>query len=276
MPAPLRLGLIGAGAWGRNYARTIAATPGAALAWTAGREWRGLLDRGGIDGVIVATPPQVHAEIALAAIDAGIPVLVEKPFTLDVAQAEAVRDLALARRVVTMVGHTQLFQPAYRALKRLLPEHGAVRAVRSQAGGPGPSRPDVPLLWDWGAHDVALCLDLLGASPARAVATSTAVTVELSLAFAGGVEANLRLSSNLPQKVRELEVVCERATLVFRDHVENQLSVAGRAVPVARELPLNVVVREFAAAISAAAFDPASVELGVGVVRVLAACARER
>jgi len=270
MPAPLRLGLIGKGAWGQNYARTIAATPGVALAWAASREWRGALDRGGIDGVIVATPPQVHAEIALAAIDAGIPVLVEKPFTLDVAQAEAVRDLALARRVVTMVGHTQLFQPAYRAMKRLLPEYGAVRAIRSKAGGPGPVRPEVPVLWDWGAHDVALCLDLLGEGPSRASVSGE--TIELS--FSRSVEARLQLSNNLPEKVRQFEVVCESATLVFRDYVENQLSVAGRAVPVARELPLNVLVREFAEAISAAAFDPASVELGLGVVRVLAACAR--
>jgi predicted dehydrogenase len=281
MSAPLRLGLVGKGPWGRNYERTIAATSGVRLAGVAGRDWRALLDPRALDGVVVATPPRTHAEIALAAIDAGIPVLVEKPFTVDLMQAEAVRDRALARRVPIIVAHTHLFHPAYRALKALLPQQGAIRGIRGEAGATGPFRPDVPVLWDWGAHDVALCLDLMREAPSHAFARvverrSGGETVEVSLAFSRGISAELRLSNIFPQKVRRLEVACERATLVFQDFVEAQLRVGERVVPVAKEPPLDVVVRGFAAAIAAGRFDAASVELGIAVVRVLAACARGR
>src|SRR5229473_890850 len=111
MATPVRLGLIGAGRWGRNYLRTIAATPGVRLARLASRnpdsvrlapadcavtpDWRDLLDRNALDGVIIATPAALHAEMALAAMDAGLPVLVEKPLTMDIAQARALGRKAL-------------------------------------------------------------------------------------------------------------------------------------------------------------------------------------
>ena len=82
MAAQLRLGLLGAGRWGRNYIRTIAASAGVRLARLASRnpdsanlvppdcvifaDWREMLDARALDGVIVATPPGVHAEMALA------------------------------------------------------------------------------------------------------------------------------------------------------------------------------------------------------------------
>src|SRR5258707_5147931 len=119
MAAPLRLGLIGAGAWGRNYIQTIKALPDVRLTRLASRnpegariappgcmvvsDWRDLLDRTMVDGAIIATPPHLHAEMALAAMEMHLPVLIEKPLTMNVARAQAIRAKALERRVVTMV-----------------------------------------------------------------------------------------------------------------------------------------------------------------------------
>ena len=88
MPEPtLKLGLVGAGRWGRNYVRTIATLDGLRLAAVASRnpetatlvpphchivtDWHDLIAMPGIDGIIIASPPATHAEILLAAIAAG-------------------------------------------------------------------------------------------------------------------------------------------------------------------------------------------------------------
>src|SRR5437867_12772736 len=108
MTARVRLGLAGAGTWGRNYVSTIAALPNVERAGVAGRNWRDLIDAE-LDGLIIATPTATHAEIALAAMERGLHVLIEKPLTMDVAQARAVRTKAAQKRLTAMVDHTQVF-----------------------------------------------------------------------------------------------------------------------------------------------------------------------
>ena len=297
MPRALRLGLAGAGRWGRNYIRTIAALPELRLARvaSANREtgallpvgcelvdhWKELLDPAALDGVIVATPPASHAEIAQAAIGAGIAVLVEKPLALAAADARAVRDLAVQKRVPVLVEHTHLFSPAFRALKGLVGRHGGARAIHSEASNHGPYRRDVSVLWDWGPHDVAMCLDLMQQAPASAVCSviessprdgGMAETVRVALSFPSGVSAELRLS-NAKDRARRFLVRCaDGAEIVYDDASAQKLSVDSSPVPVAGDLPLTVAVREFAAAIRADSTQRSSMELGVSVVEVLEAC----
>ena len=298
MPHPLRLGLAGAGRWGRNYIRTIAGLPALRLARVASGNpdtaallpagcqlvgsWRELIDPSALDGVIIATPPASHAEIARAAILAGVPVLIEKPLALSAAEARAVRDLAMERHVFALVEHTHLFSPAFRVLKGLVERHGGVREIRSEASNHGPYRRDVSVLWDWGPHDVAMCLDLLREVPASVVCAAhdkspgdegVAETVTIALSFPSGVSAEIVLS-NRQDKRRRFSVRCADAEVVYDDLSAQKLSLDGSPVPVPSELPLTVAVREFAAAILAGAEHPGSLDLGVRVVEVLEVCVR--
>ena len=108
----LRLGLIGAGRWGRIYIRSIAGMENLALAAVASsnpqtdallppgcrllEDWRAMIALPEVEAVIVATPPSLHFAMAKSALEAGKPVLVEKPFTCNIAEAEALA--ALSRR----------------------------------------------------------------------------------------------------------------------------------------------------------------------------------
>ena len=305
MLAPVRLGLIGAGRWGRNYIRTIAGLEGVRLAGVASRnpetaslvpsgcavsaDWRELLSGKDIDGVVIATPPRQHAEMVRAAIAAKLPALVEKPLTLDLAEAIALRDAAVSSAGFFMVGHTHLFHPAYRALKALAPEFGPVCAIRGEAGNFGPYRPDTPALWDWGPHDVALCLDLMGVMPEQArsrvserrqVEGGVGETIELSLTFPGSIAAELRFGNLMPKR-RWFAAHLEKAVLVYDDLAPAKLTryaptrahtaPAGEGFPVdiPAELPLTNVVKAFEAAIRSGARDRAPMEFGVRVVDVL-------
>ena len=285
MPSLLRLGLIGAGPWGRNYIRTLAGCSGVRLARVASRNpqtaalvprdcavtpnWRTVVAAKDLHGVIVAAPPASHAEMVLAAIETGIPVLVEKPLALDIASAERIVALASERRVLVMVDHVHLFHPGYRALKREA-AGGRVLAIRSHAGDLGPYRPDVSVLWDWGPHDVAMCIDLLSREPEtvdakllerRPVGAQTGERLRLLLHFSGQVTATIEVST-LDAHHRTFDVQLDLRTLRYD----------GEAPVAPADLPLTRAVTEFAEAVAAGSSSLESVQLGAAVVRTLARC----
>lgn len=306
--APLRLGLIGAGRWGRNYIKTIAGLDAVRLTALASsnpesaqwltqdcviqRDWRAILDPRLIDAVIIATPAALHATMAGAAIEAGLPVLVEKPLTLSLDEARSLRDLVARRQGFVMIDHTHLFNPAYRRMKELLRNCGPLRALSAQAGNTGPFRRDAPVLWDWGAHDVALCLDLLGTAPSkvearriehRQVDNAVGENLELHLFFPTNVEAQIRIGNLMP-KCRRLAALTDSCVMVYDDLAEHKLTRhevqdnwaqprgEGLTLPISSKLPLTQVVEEFAAVVGANKYNMESLDLGVAVVTILDAC----
>ena len=305
----LRLGLIGAGRWGRVYIKTVrgiddvvltrlaSANPAsAALAGPQCRttpDWREVAEAADIDAVIVATPPALHAEMTRAAVAAGLPVLVEKPLTLDGDEAEALVDFVGAEGGLVWVGHTHLFHPAYRELKKRAQGLGRVTAMRATAGAWGPFRADTPVLWDWGSHDVALCLDLLGRTPETATAghldsrrtdDGMGEILRLVLRFSGDVGADIEIGNLMTERHRRFEAYFEGGMLAYDDTLDDKLvhhpeATApgaplgrGQSIPFDATLPLTCAVTEFAAAIRAGSRDLASPRLGADVVAVLGQC----
>ena len=298
----IRLGLIGAGRWGRNYIKTIAALDGVRLTRLASRnpasrklvgpectisaDWRHVVESGDLEGIIIATPPSLHAEMTIAAVAAGIPVLVEKPLTLGLAEAVTLREQVRTRKGWVMVDHTHLFHPAFEELKRQVAALGMIREIEAEAGNQGPYREDVPVLWDWGPHDVAMCLDLLGEPPREARGmreerayreSAVAETIRLELEFSSGARARIRIS-NMMEKTRRFSVRCEAGVLVYDDIARNKLMLHrdGKEGPinVSAEPPLSRVVEAFVAGISAGNDTTGSLDLAVNVVAVLERCAR--
>lgn len=302
----IKLGLIGAGRWGRNYIRTVAGLKDVKLSLIASQnpetaklagegcqilpDWRAVAHAPGIQGLIIATPPALHAEMAKTAIEVGLPVLVEKPLTLSFAEASELKRLAAERDSFVMVDHTQLFNPAYRALKELGAHLGRLRAIWGEAGNQGPYRKDADVLWDWGCHDVAMCLDLVGRMPEdiRAVLAQDRVIdggigqeVALDLLFPEGIAARVDLSNLLVEKRRRLTAYFDLATLVFDDLAPAKLCLyppadpfdrpqgEGEAIDVPAVMPLELAVREFADAIRHERDDTANLDHAIAVVAVL-------
>lgn len=292
----IRLGLIGAGPWGQRYIQTLQGFEGAVLAAAASRnprtaslvpadcrvlaDWTSLLALDDLDGVIIATPPSLHAEMTAAAIEAGLPVLVEKPLTMDLAQAKKLLSLARRREALVIVGHLHLFSAAYAALRKKAQELGRLKSVRTLGGGAGPYREDVPPLWDYAPHDVAFCLDLIGEKPVSAAgrleetAAAGRENLRLALGFRGGISAEISVGNFFPQKRRLFEARYEGGTLTIDDTKEEKLvlrppSGPTRPLPVSSGMPLERLLRAFCAAIASDLRDLSSLRLGVAVVDVL-------
>jgi len=239
----VRLGVVGAGAWGRNHVRTVASLAEAELAGVCdtdakvrdrvARAYPGvfvtsdmsaLLER--VDGVVIASPATAHASLALACIARGKPCLVEKPFALSAADAERVAREAAAQHTPVVAGHLLLFHPAIERLRSLLEagDLGKVFYLYSLRVNLGQVRADENALWSFGPHDVSVALYLLGESPVRVAAQGRGYlqpkvedVVFLTMDFASGVLGQMQLSWLDPHKERKLTVVGARKMVVFDD-----------------------------------------------------------
>jgi len=239
----LRVGVVGAGAWGRNHVRTVAGLAEAELAAVCdtdtkvrerlARQYPAALVTadvaallGAVDAVIVASPAATHAAVAQQAIAAGKPVLVEKPFALSVRDAEAVARQGAERGVPVLAGHLLVYHPAVERLRDMVQkgELGKVFYLYGLRVNLGQVRKDENALWSFGPHDVSVALYLLGEQPVRVAAHGKSYlqpaiedVVFLAMEFASGVLAHVQMSWLDPHKERKLTVVGARKMVVFDD-----------------------------------------------------------
>jgi predicted dehydrogenase len=240
-----RIGLIGLGYWGPNYARVVGELPGcelvvvcdasrAALEWTQART-RGVratsavadvLAADDVDAVIVATPTTTHHELTLAALEAGKHVLCEKPLAATVVECDELLSAAERSGRVLFVGHTFLFNPAVRKMRELVEQGALGRMLYAHAArtGLGPIRQDVNVLWDLAPHDVSILLYLFGEEAVTVAGSGSAFlradledVVFAQIRFESGAIAGLHVSWLDPYKVRRVTVVGDRQMVVFDD-----------------------------------------------------------
>lgn len=149
MRAPLRLGLAGLGVHGMRYARHLldGEVQGAILAAcsradeAAGKEFAAqhglafvpdpsdLARSPAVDAVVLVLRPDLHPSVARACLEAGKPVLVEKPMAPDVRSAVELTSRASAASAPLMVAHTLRFDPTVERVRRLIPSVGALRMI---------------------------------------------------------------------------------------------------------------------------------------------------
>lgn len=229
----VRLGLVGAGLVGQQHVRAIARSHGAVLAAVADpepdaiaglgvpvfRDLENLIASNAVDGVILATPNQLHAEQARQAIDAGLPALIEKPFTDDIAAGEAVCAAAEAAGVPLLTGHHRRYNPIVQKARALI-EAGDLGRVLSLTAACWLKKPDAYFAPVWrrekGAgpvlvnliHDVDLmryfCGDVRSvqaqsASTARGHAVED--TAAALLTFASGAIGTMTVSDAIPAPI---------------------------------------------------------------------------
>jgi predicted dehydrogenase len=299
----LRVGLIGAGRWGRRYIHTLSGISGVRLVRLASgnpesaslvgpnclvsTDWREVATDSTLDGLVIATPPACHVEMAETALRAGLHVLVEKPMTLFAGEAQRLVEASRASRRMVFVGHTHLFSNAFRGLKAMGSKLGELREVRSSAGNWGPDRTDASVLWDWAPHDLAMCLDLIGSDPTLIGArqTGTAMlpdgsgeSIAITLEFGEATKAAIVVSNIDREKSRRFEGRFDEGVLIYDDLAAVKLcfiptaSSVSQELPIGKSLPLDNLLNEFAAEIRAGSIWHASLDIGVRVVNLMAAC----
>jgi predicted dehydrogenase len=308
-----RIAVLGCGYWGANHVRTlkslgalyaVADANGArAEGFAAEHEciWIPVTDlflRDDVDAVVMALPPQFHAESAIRAVEGGKDVLVEKPIALTVPDAERAVAAAAKHGRIFMTGHVLRFHPAFEKLKSLIDagELGEVKYIHSHRLGLGKFHTENDALWDLAPHDLSMILAITGQAPSEVRGEGAALLDRLSdfahlhMRFPGGLRSHLFASRLNPYRERRLTVVGTRGMAVFDDVEpwERKLAIYNHEVwqdsgqwvattneptyiPVTGGMPLTRELEHFIHCIETRETPRTSGEEGVDVLRILTA-----
>ncbi len=233
----LRVGLAGLGSMGRNHLRILAGRDDIRFAAVADpvadvlasatdqtgalgfAEPLAMIAEADLDAVVIAAPTTAHVPLALAAIERGVAVLVEKPLAATVDEAMRIVDAARSSGVPVQVGHVERFNPAVLELGRLIQAGwlSTIYSIASRRAGPFPARiRDVGVTVDLATHDADILSWVAGERPTR-VYGETAQRIHATnedllfglLHFPSGATGMLDVNWLTPAKRRELIVVGE-------------------------------------------------------------------
>ena len=184
-----------------------------------------LFDDTEIDAIYIATPPETHYKLAMAALRAGKHVLVEKPITVDSSDSEALIEEAFVQQRTLMVGHTFLYSPPVLKVMELI-HNGTVGDVfymdsqrvnlgKYQASG---------VMWDLAPHDLSIMLHWIGEVPVSVAASGRSFRSTgredvcfMTLDFPGSAVAQLQVSWLAPVKLRRTMVSGSQRMVVYDD-----------------------------------------------------------
>lgn len=235
-----RIAVLGCGYWGSNHIRTLKGLGALYAVSDANRaraegfaseqdclaiDAEALFTRPDVDAIVMALPPQFHAEAAIKAVENGKDVLVEKPIALTVPDAERAVAAAEANGRIFMVGHVLRFHPAFEKLKELIDqgELGEVKYIHSHRLGLGKFHTENDALWDLAPHDLSMILAITGQAPIETRGEGAAILDHLSdfahlhMRFPSGLRSHLFASRLNPYRERRLTVVGTKAMAVFDD-----------------------------------------------------------
>ena len=219
-----RAGVLGVGSLGFHHARILRDVSGAEMAgvWDddparlahvaqelgvrAFRSRDELLES--VDAAVIAVPTTAHAEVALAALDAGVHLLIEKPIAHTLEEANAIVSTAAAKGLTVQTGHVERFNGALRACEPYLEDP---RFVESHRLAPfNPRGTDVAVVLDLMIHDIDLVLGLVGRGVESLdaigvpVLTPSADIANARINFENGAVANITASRVSFEKMRKV------------------------------------------------------------------------
>ncbi|RQG91242.1 gfo/Idh/MocA family oxidoreductase [Natrarchaeobius halalkaliphilus] len=243
---PVRVGVIGVGAMGKNHARiyselrdvdlvgvtdrdTDAATRVAGEYGTESLALERLLER--CDAVSVAVPTHVHADVVSRCFEAGVHVLVEKPIAETIEEGREMAAHARDAGLLLQVGHIERFNPAVRTVSELIDDLDVISLEAERLGPPTDRSALGNVVFDLMVHDVDIVGAILGAEPDSISAMGTGdgkyatATVEYD-----DVVARLTASRVTQKKVRKLTVTA-RECLVEVDYLEQSVLIHRDSYP---------------------------------------------
>lgn len=314
--------VIGLGYWGPNLLRALMDRSDVEVRWICdvdpaalsrlARRYPGVaptddlqqvLDDPHVAGVLLATPVFTHYELARRCLDAGKHTFVEKPLAPSSGHASELIALSVKRELALMCGHTFLYSPPVRAVRKLMEagDLGDLYFVSSSRVNLGLHQKDVSVVWDLGPHDFSILLYWLGCAPTKIRATGRDSIVKgiadvafITMEFPSGVIANVELSWLSPSKLRRTVVAGSRKMIVYEDGTPEPLRIYDHGVvyedpesfgeyhlsyrtgdilspKLSSDEPLAVQLGDFVRAMDGGRLDPDHLELARDVVALIEA-----
>ncbi|MCZ7586976.1 MAG: Gfo/Idh/MocA family oxidoreductase [Deltaproteobacteria bacterium] len=241
---PVRVGIVGVGHMGRYHVGAYSEINNVEIAALADRDesrlkmisdefdlpvfgdYRHIFDK--VDAVSIAVPTNLHYTVVKEFLEAGVHVLVEKPITRTLAEAEELFDLAERKNLQLHIGHVERFNAAVLEIKKIIEEPYLIESRRI---GPYAARiDDAGVVLDLLIHDIDIVQNLIDEPIKRIHAMGARVVsdfedlVNLQLQFEGGCVANLVASRASELKSRTLAVSQKGAHIVL-DYTDQEIDI---------------------------------------------------
>jgi len=241
----IQIGIVGLGYWGPNWLRNFAQTDGCEVRYgcdldaarctkfqkqypgiTFTTKFKDLLNDPELDAVVIVTPTSSHFPLAKAALLAGKHVLVEKPMTATLKEANELVKLAKRKKLQLLVDHTFAYTEAVAKIREIIKDGklGEPLYIDSTRINLGLIQKDTNVLWDLAIHDLTI-IDAVQKldSVVEVFACGSAFYGKqseighLHLKFASGLHAHVHASWLSPVKIRQTLIGGKKAMIVYND-----------------------------------------------------------
>jgi predicted dehydrogenase len=243
----VKIGLVGTGYWGKNLLRnfvncsltkvTAVCDANTELAQSRIEDYENIeiysdintmLNSAEIDAVAIATPVRTHYQLALAALDQGKHVLIEKPIALNYEQATELVTVASTNNLTLMCDHTFCYSGPVRSIRTVVESGilGDILAINSTRTNLGLFQKDVNVLWDLAPHDLSICEYVLGdtyvpvsvrASGAKHPDSPFAADAHLHVQLENNINISIHNSWLAPTKTRQFSIIGTEKMLLWDD-----------------------------------------------------------
>lgn len=241
----INLAIAGYGYWGKKIAHAIKAIPEFSLTAIFDTNQTALLmaekdfpvvpqfrsmdlfiDNANMDALWIAVPVTSHASMAIIALEAGLHVLLEKPFAQNSNQAEEILNKVKRTKKILLPGHIYLHDSSIQQLRQTIEESslGQICYIDMVRTGYGIIRPDINVIWDLGIHDIIISSFLLNEIPCSVSAWGASFLPQtqinsacLLLSFQSGAQANIRASWLEGARRRQITVVGTKGMAILSD-----------------------------------------------------------
>lgn len=242
----VKVAIVGFGYWGKNLVRNFNSIDNCNLAYVCEKnevlsekckklypnievvnDFEILLKDKSLSAIVIATPVDTHYNLAKQSLLAGKNVLVEKPLTNSLDEAEELKKIAEDSNLLLMVDHTFLYTGAVQYIKKLINSNvlGNLQYIDSIRINLGLFQHDVNVLWDLAAHDISICLYLTGKFPISVDAiglSHTGNNIEniayLTLKFEEDLIAHFNCSWISPVKIRQMLIGGDKKMVLYNDN----------------------------------------------------------
>jgi predicted dehydrogenase len=243
----LRVGVIGVGSMGQNHVRVYRELPETNLVGitdadldqaesvadafgTDALEMSDLLET--VDAVSIAVPTPYHYETARECIDAGVNVLIEKPFVENLENGRQLIEFADQRDVILQVGHIERFNPAVMTLMDLIDDLDIIALDAQRLGPPLDREIEDTAVMDLMIHDLDILLAILDEEVEKVYAAGTRESnyATATIQTESGRIGELTASRVTQQKVRQLTITAEQCRVIV-DYTDQSIEITRQSLP---------------------------------------------
>jgi predicted dehydrogenase len=188
-------------------------------------DYKELLSKKDIDGVIIATPTETHFEIASQFLSNGFSVLIEKPVTTSLHEAKKLHTLAQKNNCVLKTDYIYLQNAAFIKISEYINKIGRLRYLEFRMGNKDRNLSQSSILWEWGPHVLSMGLTLLQKKPLGVTCNSFKDIIFLTVSFPDNVFLSAKIGNYFHEDERHLKVICKNGYIIYNEKDKKKLTL---------------------------------------------------